>query len=134
MIAVDSSVAVAAFASWHPAHETALEIVNAGVVLPAHVALETYSVVTRLPPPHRARPDAAQRYLRDSFDAQWLTLPGAEVAALVQELAARGISGGSTYDGLIAATARAAGARLCTRDLRAKSTYDLLGVDVVYVG
>ena len=134
MNAVVTSVAIPAFASWHPAHATALEIVNAGATLPAHAALETYSVLTRLPAPHRARPAEVLRFLRESFTGDWLTLPGSLVARLMQEMVDRGIAGGSTYDGLIGGAARSAGARLYTRDLRAKSTYDVLGVDVTYVG
>jgi predicted nucleic acid-binding protein len=132
--AVDSSVAIAAFATWHPAHETARTVVARGVALPAHAALETYSVVTRLPAPHRASPAHALRFLRESFAGEWLTLPGSSVRSLIEELAERGLFGGATYDGLIAATARAAGARLLTRDVRARTTYQLLGVEVEFVG
>lgn len=39
------------------------------------------------------------------------------------------IVGGAVYDGLVAATAREAGATLLTRDRRAAVTYQLLGVD-----
>lgn len=134
MNAVDSSVAIPAYATWHPAHERARAIVEAGVSIPAHAALETYSVVTRLPPPHRGRPDHVLSFLRESFGSEWLTLSGGAVRDLIAELASRGIHGGPTYDGLIAATVKAAGGRLLTRDLRAKSTYELLGIDVEFVG
>lgn len=134
MNAVDTSVAVPAFASWHPAHARALEIVNAGVLLPAHAALETYSVLTRLPAPHRASPPRVLEFLEESFEGDWLTLSGPSVRQAIAELAGRGVHGGSTYDGLIGLTARSVGATLLTRDLRAKQTYELLGVDVEYLG
>jgi predicted nucleic acid-binding protein len=56
------------------------------------------------------------------------------LARLVRELAERGIWGGAAYDGLIGATAKSAGARLYTCDLRARTTYELLGVDVRFIG
>jgi predicted nucleic acid-binding protein len=46
----------------------------------------------------------------------------------------RGIRGGAAYDALIGATARSAGALLYTCDLRARATYDLLGVEVEFIG
>lgn len=50
MIAADTSVVVAAFASWHEGHESALVALARRPRLPGHVALESYSVLTRLPP------------------------------------------------------------------------------------
>ena len=132
--AVDSSVAIAAFLSWHHAHDAALEIVNAGASLPAHAGFETYSVLTRLPAPHQASPGRAQGFLHEAFGDDWVALPGQALARLVLELAERGIRGGAIYDGLIGATARSVGARLYTCDLRARSTYALLGIEVEFVG
>lgn len=134
MNAVDTSVAVAAFASWHPAHAPMLDIVNAGVLLPAHAAVETYSVLTRLPAPHRGSPRRVLDFLEQSFEGDWLALAGPSVRQVIADLVGRGVRGGQTYDGLIGLTARFAGATLLTRDLRAKQTYDLLGVDVQFVG
>ena len=102
--------------------------------MPAQAAFETYSVVTRLPAPHRGSPMHVLRFLCESFDGDWLTLPGSSVRRLIEELAEKGIVGGATYDGLIAGTVRATGARLLTRDVRARGTYELLGVDVELVG
>lgn len=134
MNAVDTSVVIPAFASWHRAHGSALEIVNAGVLMPAHVAYETYSVLTRMPDPHRATPSSVIRFLNESFDGNWVTLPASAMARLLSELADQGIRGGSTYDGLIGATARSVGAKLISRDRRAKPIYDLIGVEVEFVG
>lgn len=134
MRAVDTSVAIPAFASWHQAHQSALEIVNAGTVLPAHVAYETYSVLTRMPDPHRATAASVIEFLIESFVGDWVTLPMQAVPRVLSELAQRGIRGGSTYDGLIGATARSMGATLITRDRRAMPTYMLLGVEVEFIG
>ena len=53
MIAVDTSVAVAAFGEWHELNARAVEVLDQGAALPAHALLETYSVLTGFPPPHR---------------------------------------------------------------------------------
>lgn len=50
MKAVDSSVVIAAFASWHESHESARRALAARPRAIAHAAVETYSVLTRLPP------------------------------------------------------------------------------------
>jgi predicted nucleic acid-binding protein len=47
-----------------------------------------------------------------------------------RELARSGVAGGATYDGLVALAAREHGAVLVTRDARARSTYEALGVSV----
>jgi predicted nucleic acid-binding protein len=134
LIALDTSVAVAAFATWHELHDAALSALDRRPQLPGHVALETYSVLTRLPPPHRASPVLVRGFLDSNFDPPYLTLPGDRIAALVGELASAGITGGAAYDALIAAVAKDAGATLLTCDLRARRTYDLLGAAVEYLG
>ena len=128
MIAVDTSVVVALFASWHEAHESAREAVPGEAHLPAHVLLESYSVLTRLPPPHRAAADIVEVFLGARFEPKLLALPPAAHRSLVRSSAAQGISGGRVYDALIAATAKRAGATLLTRDRRAASTYEAVGV------
>lgn len=128
MIAVDTSVVVAAFASWHEGHEAAAAALARRPRLPAHVAVETYSVLTRLPPPHRAAADLVIAFLDARFPGASLPLPGSAHDALLREAARRGISGGGVYDALVGATARHAGAVLLTRDRRASQVYDALGV------
>ena len=126
MIAADSSVVVAAFASWHELHEEALDVLDAGAALPAHAALESYAVLTRLPPPLRVAPEPVVEFLAARFPGAWLTLDAAAAAALPAELSGAAISGGATYDGLIAATAREHGATLVTLDARAARAYEAL--------
>lgn len=134
MNAVDTSVVVAAFATWHEAHVAARTVLDLSPRLPAHAGLEAYSVLTRLPAPHRARAADVQGYLRKEFPGAWLTLPGEAVSELVDVLVEVGIVGGATYDGLIATAAKAAGATLYTCDRRARSVYERLGVEVRFVG
>jgi toxin FitB len=50
------------------------------------------------------------------------------LAELLEGLAGRGVSGGATYDALVAATARSVGLLLMTADQRAEETYRRLGV------
>ena len=129
MIAVDSSVVVAAFASWHEGHRTAAAALARKPRVPAHVLVETFSVLTRLPPPHRAPGDLVAAFFTERFVRPPLALPPRAHLLLIQQAAARGIAGGSVYDALIAATAHHAGARLLTRDRRAARTYESLGVE-----
>ena len=105
MIAVDTSVVVAAFASWHEAHRAASGALARAPRVPAHVFLETYSVLTRLPPPHRAPADVVARFLRERFPEAPLTLPPRAHLELVIDLASAGLTGGSVYDALVAACA-----------------------------
>jgi predicted nucleic acid-binding protein len=108
--------------------------VNAGASLPAHAAFETYSVLTRLPEPHRASAVRVHEFVDVAFGSAWIALAGEDQAKLLRELVERGIRGGAAYDALIGATARSAGALLYTCDLRARATYDLLGVEVGFIG
>lgn len=128
MIAIDTSLVVALFASWHEAHESARESVPSEVHLPAHVLLESYSVLTRLPPPHRAPADVVESFLRGRFAGRLLTLPGGRHRTLLKSVVERDVTGGSVYDALIGATAKHAGATLLTRDRRAARTYEAVGV------
>ena len=128
MTAVDTSVVVAAFATWHERHSEARSIVDKGARLVAHCGFESYSVLTRLPPPHRAAPEIILEFLKARFRSPWLTLSAKEAEELVPSLVANGITGGATYDAIVARTARAAGATLVTCDVRAVRTYESLGV------
>jgi predicted nucleic acid-binding protein len=130
MIAVDSSVAIAAFGDWHELNEQACSILDRGAALPAHALLETYSVLTGFPPPHRAAAALVATWLENRFTVI-LPPPGAnEQRELVRALARAGRIGGVVYDALVGLTAKAAGAVLVTADLRATATYELIGVDV----
>lgn len=127
-MAPDTSVLVAGFATWHDGHVPAVRALNRGVRLIAHTVVETYSVLTRLPPPHRVAPAVVRTYLASVSSADYLTLESRAHRELIDNLALHGISGGATYDALVASTADAAGATLLTRDRRAIRTYELLEV------
>lgn len=134
MIAVDTSVAVAAFGDWHRLNAPACALLDEGVALPAHALLETYSVLTAFPPPHRAAPGLVEAWLDDRFGEILAPPPPTEQRALVQALAAAGRIGGAVYDGVVALTAKLAGAVFVSADRRAYATYDLVGVDLRPLG
>jgi predicted nucleic acid-binding protein len=126
--AADTSLVVAAFASWHESHEPARRALDAGLRLIEHCALETYSVLTRLPPPHRASAEVVRDFLATRFPEPFLRLAAAAYKDFVLALPERGITGGSSYDALIAATAAACGVDLLTCDRRAFPIYARYGV------
>ena len=134
MIAVDTSVVVAGLASWHEAHPAARAALAQRPRLPAHVALEAYSVLTRLPPPHRFPARLVTELIAAHFPGAPLTLPGRQQASLIALAVERGITGGAIYDALVAATAKHSNATLLTRDLRAIPVYERLGAAFELVG
>ena len=131
---VDTSVAVALSSEDHPGRAACRAVVEGRRIgLAGHAAFETYSLLTRLPPPARPTPDAVARLLARNFP-HTRYLPPDAAAVLLGRLPGAGISGGSVYDALVGATAVAAGVPLVTRNRRALGTYRAVDVDVVLVG
>lgn len=124
---------IAAFASWSEKHEAALQALGDVRDLVAHVELEVYSVLTRLPEPFRAEPTLVSEYLREDFSGQRMVLPEGERRSLVEGLAGLSISGGAVYDASVAVTADHHGRTLLSCDQRAARTYQKLGIDVTYL-
>jgi predicted nucleic acid-binding protein len=118
---------VPAFASWHEGHRAAVAVLDRRPRVPAHVVVETYSVLTRLPPPHRAPADLVAAFLAERIPHPPLVLPPRGYRGLVELAAAHGLAGGSIHDALVAAIARHAGALLLTRDRRAAAVYERVG-------
>lgn len=130
MIAADTSVVVAAFATWHESHRVASRALRPGTRLIAQCAVESYSVLTRLPPPHRAPADIVVQFLADRFPDEYLVLDAGALQALLMRLPGLGITGGAAYDAVIGATAARAGATLLSFDRRAAATYQRSGCDL----
>lgn len=129
MIVVDSSVAIAAALPWHEHHATAIAAFpSVETPLIAAVAMETYSVLTRLPPPQRLPPAVALEYLQERFEFPPVTLTPTRYESLLALAAAERIDGGAIYDAVIAATAKESNATLLTLDRRAAPTYEIVGV------
>ena len=134
MSAVDSSVLVAALAQWHEGHEAARREAHGGRV-PAHAYLEGYAVLTRLPLPLRLDAGTARELLAAWFPPSRVLHPRAGWAGLfVARMAESEVSGGASYDALVALTAHQHGEELLTRDRRAEATYRRLGVSYRFVG
>lgn len=126
--AADTSLIIAALLADHPAHEAAADVLATCDTTIAHAAAETYSVLTRLPPPRRADAVTAATVLRERLPSTYATLDASSYATAPGRLAAAGVSGGATYDGLIALTALEHDLELLTRDGRAERAYRVLGV------
>jgi predicted nucleic acid-binding protein len=131
--AVDSSVVVAGFATWHEHHAIARKALVGRPRLVAHAAVESYSVLTRLPPPHRASSSIVHAFLTERFIEPYLTLSETGYEELLATVAARQILGGPAYDALIAFTAAEHDATLLSLDQRAAATYEAVGATVEHL-
>jgi predicted nucleic acid-binding protein len=127
---VDTSVAVALVVADHAAHDAVVRVLRGRTLgLAGHAWFETYSVLTRLPPPARRSPAEVAELLARNFPAT-VRLEGRAQTELAARLAPAGIAGGSVYDALVGTAARQAGLPIHTRDRRALSTYRALEVAV----
>lgn len=130
---VDTSAAVALSVADHAHHQaTVRELGDRPLGLAGHAAFETFSVLTRLPPPARRTPAAIAQLLARNFPHSRFL--GAESAtALLADLPRLGIAGGAVYDALVGAAANEHRLVLATCDRRAVDTYRLLGVRFEFV-
>lgn len=114
--ALDSSVIVAAFQEWHQDHARCLTAVDRAladppVILPLQVVVESYSVLTRLPAPHRLRPQVVRQLLEGTFrDFASLAPAPRDAWDLLARLSEGGVAGGAVYDAAIAESALQGGA------------------------
>ena len=109
---------VAAVCTWHEHHAAAVGAIEARfrrgerLAVAGHALAETYAVLTRLPSPHRLAPGDAWALIEANFveQARTVALGAAAYAKVLRGLANQAVGGGRTYDALIAACARPAGA------------------------
>lgn len=129
-VLVDTSVAVALSVADHAQHKTTVQALRGRPLgLAGHAAFETFSVLTRLPPPARRTPAAIARLLSANFPhSRFLSADAA--ATLLDDLDALGIAGGAVYDALVGAAANEHRLTLATRDTHALETYRALAVSV----
>jgi predicted nucleic acid-binding protein len=132
--AADTSVSIPALLTDHDAHELAEEALSTCEATIAHVGIETYSVLTRLPPPHRIEPADAGGIVAARLPAAWVSLDAHSYRVLLGRLAEVRVAGGATYDGLIALAALEHGLELVSRDRRAAQTYRALEVPFQLIG
>ena len=122
---LDTSCLVAAVCAWHSHHDVTRreierrEAAGETLVLAAHSLAEAFSVLTRLPEPHRLRPEDALALIEANWgETRLVALAGSDYRATLRRCRDVGIGGGAVYDALIAACARKARvATLVTWDL-----------------
>ena len=115
--AIDTSVIIAALLSWHDKHEPAFECLARlfaeppqPIILPTRVLVESYSVLTRLPSPHRLSPEDSFRLLEDNFRkrAKLVSLGSKATWRWLESSVQSMIGGGKAYDAEIYECARIA--------------------------
>ena len=126
-IFLDTSVLVAAVLEQHGDLARAfaiLERVQQGKdegVVAAHSLAETYAILTRLPSPFRHSPEQALLSIEENILKHFTTssLSGSDYAALIRDVAGRGVQGGTIYDAvLLKSAAKASVARIFTLNLK----------------
>lgn len=129
-VLIDTSTAIALVQPDHLGHpETFERLRDRALGLAGHALFETFSVLTRLPPPQRLDPATANRLIEHNFPNTEFLSPE-QSRKLLTEFAELGISGGSVYDALVGSAAREHGLTLVSRDRRAVEVYLKLGVDL----
>lgn len=111
---VDTSCIVAALCAWHAHHVRAVTEIerrlgaHQQLTTAAHALVESYAVLTRLPSPHRLSPGDTLALLEQNFfdSARIVALDGNGYRTLLRRAGEIGVSGGRTYDSLIAECAR----------------------------
>lgn len=127
---LDTSAAVAFLVADHKHHDATFEaLAQRQLGLAGHAAFETFSVLTRLPPPARRTPPAVARLLATNFPHTRF-LSADRAAALLISLPRNGLAGGAVYDALVGAAALEHELTLVTRDKRALDTYRTLDIAV----
>lgn len=109
----DTSVLIAAIVEAHPSHERPLPWLQRAKrkefdgCVASHTLAELYAVLTRLPLRPSISPALAWRLIRENVLASFEVIPllGDDCRAALEHLASLDISGGATYDALIAQAA-----------------------------
>ena len=114
---LDTSVLVAAFLADHTHHIASLNLFlrfkkdEAGCG--AHTLAELYSTMTRLPGKHRVSAENAMLFLAQTRERLTVvTLTGNEYYDAIQSASAKGVTGGTIYDALLASCALKAKAEI----------------------
>jgi predicted nucleic acid-binding protein len=105
---------IAAICAWHEHHEQAANEIQhrldrrEKMVVAAPALVETYAVLTRLPPPHRLSPEDTLALLEGNFlkSASVVALDMKSYQALLRQAPKHRVSGGQTYDAVIAGCAK----------------------------
>jgi len=137
---VDTSCIIAVVCAWHTHHAPAAAEIERRLgarellATAAHALAESYAVLTRIPAPHRLSPADALALLEGNFieNARVVALDAAGYRSLLRRAGRDGISGGRTYDAVIAECAlKAKAATLLTFNARHFTDLEGVGVRVV---
>jgi predicted nucleic acid-binding protein len=109
----DTSCMIAAVCSWHEHHTRAAAAIESRLdrrdrmIVAAPALIEAYSVLTRLPPPHRLSGADALGLMEANFMrlVKIVALPPEEYRRILRNAPEAGVSGGRIYDAIIAACA-----------------------------
>lgn len=115
---LDTSCLIPLLAAWHEHHEPTFAAFESRLrrgqkpVVAVHALVECYSVLTRLPKPHRLLPEQTRELLAATVigNCELAGLPSGRWWSLLEDLANRGLGGGIVYDALIAEATHQAGA------------------------
>ncbi len=124
-ILFDTSVLVAALVESHPAHKRAFPWLKQArakefdMIVAAHTIAELYAVLSTLPIKPRISPLIARKLISENIEtaAKIISLTPREYISVIKQISELGLSGGTTYDTLIAKVAQKANVeRLLTLD------------------
>jgi predicted nucleic acid-binding protein len=107
---LDTSCMIAAVCAWHEHHGRASDEIERRLrrrermLVAAPALVEAYAVLTRLPAPHRLGPSDALLLLEANFmrPGKTVALTAESYSALLRQAPVNGISGGRSYDAVIA--------------------------------
>lgn len=138
---VDTSCIIACVCGWHVHHTQAVAEIerrlatSEKMATAAHAAAEAYAVLTRLPAPHRLSPSDALALIDGNFLDIAVALDASGYRELLRRAGTDGISGGRTYDAIIAECAlRAQANTLLTFNARHFANLEAAGIRVVVPG
>ena len=107
---LDTSCMVAAVCTWHEHHLAAVAEIerrlerSERIAVPAPALVEAYTVLTRLPAPHRLSPADTWALINANFieHAKIVVLGGTAYTEVLRSLAKEAVGGGRVYDAVIA--------------------------------
>ena len=112
---LDANCMVALVTPWHSHHAAVASVLGArldaggALVVAAHALAEAYAVLTRLPAPYRLTASSALELLEANFGkVRTVALAPGDYWIVLRSAPGQTVSGGRTYDALIAACARKA--------------------------
>ena len=109
----DTSIIVAALVEAHPIHQRAFPWLKQAkandfeLIVAGHTLAELYAVLSTLPTKPRISPAMAWRLIHENIEAvgKIVSLSATEYSSVIKKISEMGLTGGITYDALIAKVA-----------------------------